>query len=229
MKTLLLVEDEPAFRDALSVGLGREGYDVVLAETGAEALKAFRARRPEVILLDLMLPGAMSGLDVCREIRKESPVPIIVVTAKDSELDSVVALELGADDYVRKPFGLRELVARIRAVMRRAPSQGPASADEVVVVGEVTLDSGAHRVTVSGKEVPLSRKEFELLECLIQNAGRVMTRQNLIDQIWGLDYVGDTKTLDVHIKRLRAKLEEAPAKPRLITTIRGLGYKYERP
>lgn len=227
-QTLLLVEDEPTFSEALSVGLRREGYDVVVATNGIDAVAAFRTARPDLVLLDLMLPGRMQGLDVCREIRRESDVPIIVVSAKGAEVDSVVALEVGADDYVRKPFGLRELLARMRAVLRRAPTGGGAGIDdETITVGDVTVDSAAHRVTADGEEVVLPRKEFDLLEILICNAGRVLTRQTLIDRIWGIDYVGDTKTLDVHVKRVRAKIESDPSNPTRITTVRGVGYKFE--
>ncbi|RIK11381.1 MAG: DNA-binding response regulator [Acidobacteria bacterium] len=227
MRTILLVEDEPAFSDAISLGLQREGYSVVTAVNGSEALAAFKSCRPDMVLLDLMLPGRMSGIDVCREIRRDSDVPIIVVTARGSEVDSVVLLEIGADDFVRKPFGMRELIARIRAVLRRAPTGAVAEAHEVMGSGDVIVDTAAHKVTVSGEAVQLPRKEFDLLCALVENAGRVMTRQGLIDRVWGYDYVGDTKTLDVHIKRLRAKIEKNPAEPARITTVRGVGYKFE--
>lgn len=227
MRTILLVEDEPAFSEAISRGLEREGYSVLTAGNGSEALSTFRSSQPDIVLLDLMLPGRMSGTDVCREIRRDSDVPIIVVTAKGSEVDSVVLLEIGADDFVRKPFGMRELIARIRAVLRRAPTGAVAEAHEVLGSGDLIVDTAAHKVTVSGEEIQLPRKEFELLCALVENAGRVMTRQGLIDRVWGYDYVGDTKTLDVHIKRLRSKIETNPANPARITTVRGVGYKFE--
>lgn len=227
MRTILLVEDEPAFSEAMTRGLEREGFSVEVAVNGAEAMTAFKSSRPDIILLDLMLPGRMSGTDVCREIRRESEVPIIVVTAKGAEVDSVVLLEIGADDFVRKPFGMRELVARVRAVLRRAPAGAVAEAHEVMGSGDVVVDLAAHKVTVDGEAVQLPRKEFELLCALVENSGRVMTRQGLIDRVWGYDYVGDTKTLDVHIKRLRSKIEGNPAEPARITTVRGVGYKFE--
>jgi two-component system response regulator RegX3 len=228
--TILVVEDEESFVEALVVGLKREGFRVEVARDGVEALEVFDATRPDLVLLDLMLPR-MSGVDVCREIRNRgSRVPIIMVTAKGSEIDTVVGLEVGADDYVTKPYRLRELVARMRAVMRRTPSEGgPETSAEAIEVGDVALDPLRHEVRVRGAEVTLPLKEFELLEILLDNAGRVMTRDTLIDRVWGPHYVGDTKTLDVHIKRLRTKLEDDPAHPSRITTIRGLGYRYERP
>ncbi len=227
---VLVVEDEESFVEALTLGLTREGFAVRVARDGAEALASFDASRPDVVLLDLMLPR-VSGIDVCRHIRARSSIPIIMVTAKDSEVDAVVGLEVGADDYVTKPYRLRELVARVRAVLRRAgPEPEP---DEVAVVvlevGDVALDAERHRVTVRGSEVALPLREFELLELLLDNAGRVLTRDTLIDRIWGPNYVGDTKTLDVHVKRLRSKIEEDPSRPSRITTIRGLGYRYEKP
>ena len=227
--TVLVVEDEESFVEALTLGLNREGFAVRVARDGAEALASFDAARPDVVLLDLMLPR-VSGIDVCRHIRARSSIPIIMVTAKDSEVDAVVGLEVGADDYVTKPYRLRELVARVRAVLRRA---GPEPTDddaavEVLEVGDVALDAERHRVTVRGSEVALPLREFELLELLLDNAGRVLTRDTLIDRIWGPNYVGDTKTLDVHVKRLRSKIEDDPAKPSRITTIRGLGYRYEK-
>ncbi len=225
--TILVVEDEDSFVDALTVGLKREGFRVHVARDGAEALPLFDAVHPDLVLLDVMLPK-LSGIDVCRELRAKSRVPVIMVTAKGSELDTVVGLEVGADDYVTKPYRLRELVARIRAVLRRTPAEEP---DEVsgdaIEVGDVTLDPQRHEVVIRGASVSLPLKEFELLELLLQNAGRVLTRDQLIDRVWGSDYVGDTKTLDVHIKRLRAKVEPEPSKPERIVTIRGLGYKYE--
>ncbi|MBW3574210.1 MAG: response regulator transcription factor [Actinobacteria bacterium] len=228
--TLLLVEDEESFVDALVVGLQREGYQVRVARDGAEALELFDLVEPDLVLLDVMLPR-ISGIDVCRQLRSRSRVPIIMVTAKSSEIDTVVGLEVGADDYVSKPYRLRELVARIRAALRRVPgSEGPRSGDGddgVVEVGDVRLDADRHEVTIRQQRVALPLKEFELLELLLGHAGRVLTRETLIDRVWGHDYVGDTKTLDVHIKRLRSKVEDDPAQPRRIVTIRGLGYKYE--
>lgn len=234
--TVLVVEDEEAFVEALSIGLPKEGFTVEVARDGAEALEVFDRVNPDLVLLDLMLPR-VSGLDVCREIRTKSQVPIIMVTAKSAEVDTVVGLEIGADDYVTKPYRIRELVARMRAVTRRtaAPSPGPdddgpdSEVDEAIVVGDVTLDSSRHEVRVADEPVELPLKEFSLLSYLMSNAGRVVTRDMLIDRVWGADYVGDTKTLDVHIKRLRSKIEPDPSNPSRIVTIRGLGYKYQRP
>ncbi len=229
--SVLLVEDEDSFVDALTVGLKREGFDVSVAKDGAEALAVFDDLQPDLVLLDVMLPK-VSGIDVCRQLRGRSNVPIIMVTAKGSEIDTVVGLEVGADDYVTKPYRLRELVARMRAVLRRRRDDEGAAAlpsDDVVSVGDVTVDHQRHEVTVRGEEVRLPLKEFELLALLLENAGRVLTRDTLIDRVWGSDYVGDTKTLDVHVKRLRGKIEEDPASPVRIVTIRGLGYKYEAP
>jgi two-component system response regulator RegX3 len=229
--TVLVVEDEASYVDALTIGLTREGFLVEVAVDGVEALTRFDVVRPDVVLLDVMLPK-MSGIDVCRQLRKRTQVPIIMVTAKGAEIDTVVGLEVGADDYVSKPYRMRELVARMRAVMRR---NGPltASTEEMVdgalTVGDVSLDADEHRVMLGGQEVSLPLKEFELLHLLLANAGRVLTRDVLIDRVWGSDYVGDTKTLDVHVKRLRSKVEPDPANPVRIVTIRGLGYKYERP
>ncbi|MDQ3178807.1 MAG: response regulator transcription factor [Actinomycetota bacterium] len=226
--TVLVVEDERSFVEALQIGLAREGFDVAVAVDGVEALEQFEAQQPDVVLLDVMLPR-ISGIDVCRQIRKFSQVPIIMVTAKGGEIDTVVGLEVGADDYVTKPYRIRELVARIRAVLRRA--EGDASGEiptTALTVGEVALDSDEHRVTVNGDIVSLPLKEFELLRVLLANAGRVLPRDLLIDRVWGSDYVGDTKTLDVHVKRLRAKIERDPSAPERIVTIRGLGYKYEK-
>ena len=225
--TVLVVEDEDSFVDALTVGLKREGFRVQIARDGAEALDVFDAVQPDLVLLDVMLPK-VSGLDVCRELRSKSRVPIIMVTAKGAEIDTVVGLEVGADDYVTKPYRLRELVARMRAVLRRAPMQylTDAGDGEVLVVGDVSVDPERHEVTIRGDAVSLPLKEFELLTLLLENAGRVLTRDVLIDRIWGHDYVGDTKTLDVHVKRLRAKVEDDPSQPTHIVTIRGLGYKY---
>ena len=224
--TVLVVEDEESFVDALTVGLKREGFLVKVARDGLEALEMFDAVRPDVVLLDVMLPK-LSGIDVCRELRSRSQVPIIMVTAKASEIDTVVGLEMGADDYVSKPYRLRELVARMRATLRRAPrdEQKP-STGEVLEVGDVRLDPDQHEVWLRGTAIALPLKEFELLELLLANAGRVLTRETLIDRVWGPHYVGDTKTLDVHVKRLRSKIEDDPSSPTRITTIRGLGYKY---
>jgi len=231
---VLVVEDEESFVDALRVGLQREGFDVDVARDGVEALERFRAVQPDLVLLDVMLPR-MSGIDVCRRLRAESSVPIIMVTAKSSEIDTVVGLEVGADDYVSKPYRLRELVARMRAALRRIPeaagSPGVVDVDDLEPfrVGDVELDPDRHEVWVRGDRVDLPLKEFELLEALLENAGRVMTRDALISRVWGADYVGDTKTLDVHVKRLRSKVEEEPSQPTRIVTIRGLGYKFASP
>jgi two-component system, OmpR family, response regulator RegX3 len=227
--TVLLVEDEHSFVEALTVGLKREGFRVQVARDGAEAIDLFEAVRPDLVLLDVMLPK-VSGIDVCRELRRRSQVPIIMVTAKGSEIDTVVGLEVGADDYVSKPYRLRELVARMRAVLRRRSSEAATtSTGEVLEVGDVRLDPERHEVEIRGDQVRLPLKEFELLEILLANAGRVLPRETLIDRVWGADYVGDTKTLDVHVKRLRAKVEDDPAAPSRIVTIRGLGYKYDSP
>jgi two-component system response regulator RegX3 len=227
--TVLVVEDEESFVEALVVGLRREGFLVKVARDGSEALDLFDSVRPDLVLLDVMLPK-VSGIDVCREIRtRGSRVPIIMVTAKGAEIDTVVGLEVGADDYVTKPYRLRELVARMRAVLRRVPRapEDDVTSGEVLEVGDVRLDPERHEVFVRGDEVTMPLKEFELLELLLANAGRVLTRETLIDRVWGPHYVGDTKTLDVHVKRLRSKIEEVPSAPRRIVTIRGLGYKYE--
>jgi two-component system response regulator RegX3 len=230
--TILVVEDEDSFVEALTVGLKREGFRVQVARDGAEALDVFDAVQPDLVLLDVMLPR-ISGIDVCRELRKRSSVPIIMVTAKGGEIDTVVGLEVGADDYVTKPYRLRELVARMRAVLRRRSADtgndAGAHSGEALTVGDVSLDPDRHEVVVRGETVQLPLKEFELLELLLANAGRVLPRDTLIDRVWGTDYVGDTKTLDVHVKRLRAKVEADPAAPTRIVTIRGLGYKYEAP
>jgi two-component system, OmpR family, response regulator RegX3 len=228
--TILVVEDEDSFIEALTVGLSREGFRVRVARDGAEAIDMFDVVRPDLVLLDVMLPR-VSGVDVCREIRRKSKVPIIMVTAKSAEIDTVVGLEVGADDYVTKPYRLRELVARIRAVLRRIPSNEVAAypSGDAMQVGDVMLDPERHEVSIRGTAVRLPLKEFELLSLLLENAGRVLTRDTLIDRVWGSDYVGDTKTLDVHIKRLRAKVEPEPSSPTHIVTIRGYGYKYEVP
>jgi two-component system response regulator RegX3 len=234
---VLIAEDEESFVDALVIGLGREGFEVSIARDGPEALQLFDTVEPDLVLLDIMLPK-LSGVDVCRAIRARSRVPIIMVTAKGTEIDTVVGLEVGADDYVTKPYRLRELVARMRAVLRRVPQPeaagtGPGGAgmpaNGVLEVGGVRVDPDRHRVFVRGEEVHLRRKEFELLALLIENAGRVLTRDTLIDRVWGADYVGDTKTLDVHIKRLRSHVEADSSSPAIITTVRGVGYRFEIP
>ena len=227
MTRILIVEDEQSFSEPLSFLLGKEGYQTDIASDGLMAVEKFNKNGADLILLDLMLPG-MSGTDVCKEIRAHSMVPIIMLTAKDDEVDTVIGLELGADDYVTKPYSARELLARIKAVLRRKgdfqPDEGESS---IVQVGSIKLDAERHTVTFNGEAVLLPLKEFELLEYLMRNVGRVLTRTQIIDRIWGSDYVGDTKTLDVHIKRLRSKFESDPANPELIQTVRGLGYKME--
>ena len=225
MTRVLVVEDEESFSDALSYMLRREGYETVVAADGVAALAEFDRAGADIVLLDLMLPG-LSGTEVCRSLRAKSSVPIIMLTAKDAEIDKVVGLELGADDYVTKPYSARELVARIRAVLRRG-AEGEQPEETSLVAGPVRLDVDRHVVAVDGRPVALPLKEFDLLELLLRNAGRVLTRGQLIDRVWGADYVGDTKTLDVHVKRLRAKLEPDPANPRHLLTVRGLGYKFE--
>jgi two-component system response regulator RegX3 len=220
------VEDEESFSDALSYMLRKEGFEVSIAATGPDALDAFDRSGADLVLLDLMLPG-LSGTEVCRSLRQRSKVPVIMLTAKDSEIDKVVGLELGADDYVTKPFSSRELVARIRAVLRRQGDVVEELDTAVLAVGPVRMDVDRHVVAVRGEQVQLPLKEFELLEVLLRNAGRVLTRGQLIDRVWGADYVGDTKTLDVHVKRLRAKIEADPSNPRCILTVRGLGYKFD--
>jgi two-component system response regulator RegX3 len=226
---ILVVDDEQSYRDALSIALRREGFLVETAADGPEAIARFDAHKPALVLLDVMLPK-ISGVDVCRDLRARSRVPIIMVTARNSEIDAVVGLEVGADDYVTKPFRLRELIARVRAALRRVPISEEEEPDrpEVLDVGDVRLDAARHEVFVRGASVALPLKEFELLELLMTNAGRVLTRDVLIDRIWGPNYFGDTKTLDVHIKRLRSKLESDSARPTRIVTVRGVGYRYER-
>jgi two-component system, OmpR family, response regulator RegX3 len=227
---VLVVDDEQSYRDALRIALEREGFRVEVAADGVEAIARFEAVRPALVLLDVMLPR-ISGIDVCRELRTRSQVPIIMVTARNAEIDAVVGLlEVGADDYVTKPFRLRELVARVRAALRRGRGDeaGVAQADEVLEVGDVRLDAARHEVAVRGERVALPLKEFELLELLLANAGRVLTRDVLIDRVWGPNYYGDTKTLDVHVKRLRAKVEADPGHPARIVTVRGVGYRYEK-
>jgi len=225
MTKILVVEDEPSFSDALAYLLGREGFEVIVADSGPKAIEEFDRHGADLVLLDLMLPG-ISGTEVCRQLRTRSSVPVIMLTAKDSEVDKVVGLELGADDYVTKPYSSRELVARIRAVLRRQGEEDVVS-DGVLTAGPVRMDIERHQVSVNNESVPFPLKEFELLEFLMRNTGRVLTRTQLIDRVWGSDYFGDTKTLDVHIKRLRAKIEQDPANPVLIQTVRGLGYKFE--
>ena len=225
MTRVLVVEDEESISDALSYMLRREGYDVSVAETGPDALALFDRDGTDLVLLDLMIPG-ISGTEVCRTIRQKSNVPIIIVTARDTEVDKVVGLELGADDYVTKPFSSRELVARIRAVLRRG-GESDELLSAVLEAGPVRMDIERHTVSVDGEPVALPLKEFDLLELLVRNAGRVLTRGQLIDRVWGADYVGDTKTLDVHVKRLRSKIEPDPAAPKYLLTVRGLGYKFE--
>lgn len=225
---VLVVEDEKSFVEALKVGLDREGFDVKVAEDGLMALNLFRTFKPDLILLDVMLPK-ISGLDVCKEIRTESKVPIIMVTAKGEEIDTVVGLEVGADDYVIKPYRLREVVARMRSLLRRSnwsDETEAVSEGRVITVGDIRVDTDKYEVEVRNEIVDFPLKEFELLLLLLENAGRVLTRDVLIDRVWGFDYVGDTKTLDVHIKRLRSKVEKDPSKPMSIVTVRGVGYKF---
>lgn len=229
MTSVLIVEDEESLAEPLAFLLKKEGFEVFMAPDGPTALDTFAAEDIDIILLDLMLPG-MSGTEVCRQLRQTSSVPVIMVTARDSEIDKVVGLELGADDYVTKPYFARELIARIRAVLRRGGEvEVEAPADDGLVLQEdrVTMDVERHIVTVDGQKVPMPLKEFDLLEYLMRNSGRVLTRGQLIDRVWGADYVGDTKTLDVHIKRLRSKIERNPSRPEILVTVRGLGYKFE--
>ena len=226
MTRVLVVEDEESISDPLSYLLRQEGFEVAVAATGPDGLAEFERSGADIVLLDLMLPG-MSGTEVCRALRASSSVPVIMLTAKDSEIDKVVGLELGADDYVTKPFSARELVARVRAVLRRRGGEPEAAGPAALQAGPVRMDVERHVVTVDGAHVQLPLKEFELLEMLLRNAGRVLTRSQLIDRVWGADYVGDTKTLDVHVKRLRAKIEPDPGAPQHLLTVRGLGYKLE--
>ena len=228
MTKILIVEDESSFSEAIAFLLGKEGYESQVAENGRVALELFKSHEFDLVLLDLMIPE-VSGIDVCRSIRTTSMVPIIMLTAKDSEVDKVVGLELGADDYVTKPYSSRELVARIKAVLRRGAADDGASTTDsgIHAAGRIRMDIERHQVTVNEIAINLPLKEFELLEFLMRNSGRVLTRGQLIDRVWGGDYYGDTKTLDVHIKRLRSKIEVDPANPVLIQTIRGLGYKFE--
>ncbi|MFI8593884.1 response regulator [Microbacterium sp. NPDC078428] len=226
MTRVLLVEDEPDLAEPLAYLLRREGYDVEIAEDGPAAIASFEESPADIVLLDLMLPG-MPGTEVCRRIRQLSGIPIIMVTAKDSEVDIVVGLELGADDYVTKPYSSRELLARMRAVLRRTADPDVDLDDHVLEGGRVTLDIDRHSVAVDGAEISMPLKEFELLEVLMRNAGRVLTRGQLIDRVWGSDYFGDTKTLDVHIKRIRSRIERTPSEPEMLVTVRGLGYRFE--
>jgi len=226
MTRVLIVEDEPDLADPLAYLLRREGYEVEIAEDGPSAITAYQDRGADIVLLDLMLPG-MSGTEVCRQIRATSRVPIIMLTAKDSEVDIVVGLELGADDYVTKPYSARELLARMRAVLRRLAQLDADLDDHVLDGGRVVLDIDRHTVAVDGREINMPLKEFELLEVLMRNAGRVLTRGQLIDRVWGTDYFGDTKTLDVHIKRIRSRIEQHPSEPSMLMTVRGLGYRFE--
>ena len=226
MTRVLLVEDEPDLAEPLAYLLGKEGFEVEIADDGLAALVAFRDRGADVVLLDLMLPG-MPGTEVCRQLRAVSAVPIIMLTAKDSEIDIVVGLELGADDYVTKPYSSRELLARMRAILRRLVVVDEEEDDRVLSGGGVTFDLDRHTVAVRGKEISMPLKEFELLEMLMRNAGRVLTRGQLIDRVWGSDYFGDTKTLDVHVKRIRSRIEPVPSEPVSLVTVRGLGYRFE--
>ncbi|GEL16996.1 response regulator transcription factor [Pseudonocardia asaccharolytica] len=228
MARVLIVEDEESFADPLAFLLRREGFTTAVATTGQTALEEFDRNGADIVLLDLMLPG-MSGTDVCKALRSRSAVPVIMVTARDSEIDKVVGLELGADDYVTKPYSARELIARVRAVLRRGGDGGPEvdGLPGVLEAGSVRMDVERHVVCVNGEEISLPLKEFDLLEYLLRNVGRVLTRGQLIDRVWGADYVGDTKTLDVHVKRLRSKVEADPSAPRHLVTVRGLGYKFE--
>ncbi|HET6625536.1 MAG TPA: response regulator transcription factor [Nocardioidaceae bacterium] len=228
MTRVLVVEDEESYSDPLAYMLRKEGFEVTVADTGPDALAEFERSGADIVLLDLMLPG-LPGTEVCRRIRQTSNVPVIMVTAKDDEVDKVVGLEIGADDYVTKPYSPRELVARVRAVLRRGSEMGVESAmsSAMLQAGPVRMDVERHVVTVDGEDTKLPLKEFELLEMFLRNTGRVLTRGRLIEQVWGADYVGDTKTLDVHVKRLRAKIEPDPARPSYLVTVRGLGYKLE--
>ena len=226
MSKILIVEDEEALSDPLAFLLGREGFQTIVVDNGLDALPVFDREGADLVLLDVMLPG-MSGMEVCRKLREVSSVPIIMLTAKDSELDKVLGLELGADDYVTKPYSARELIARIRAVLRRRSAETDSATESVLQGGPVRMDIDRHVVTVYGEEISMPLKEFELLEILLRNVGRVMTRGQLIEHVWGADYVGDTKTLDVHIKRLRSKIEPDSSAPQYVVTVRGLGYKFE--
>jgi two-component system response regulator RegX3 len=225
MTLVLVVDDEPNLREPLVYLLQKEGYEVIEAEDGNQAVSTFQKKKPDLILLDLMLPG-MSGNEVCRTIRQESQVPIIMITAKDTEIDKVVGLEIGADDYVTKPYSTRELLARMKAVLRRG-SEVTVADSGLLKAGPVIMDLDRHTVSVNGEPIQMPLKEFELLELLIENVNRVLTRGQIIDRVWGSNYFGDTKTLDVHVKRVRSKIEEDPSRPRHLITVRGLGYKFE--
>ena len=232
MTTILIVEDEESLADPLAFLLCKEGFEPIVCNDGPTALEEFSRNDVDIVLLDLMLPG-MSGTDVCKQLRVESSVPVIMVTARDSEIDKVVGLELGADDYVTKPYSSRELIARIRAVLRRggadtSEAAAPDPSSDILRGGRVSMDVERHTVCVDGEPISMPLKEFDLLEYLLRNAGRVLTRGQLIDRIWGADYVGDTKTLDVHVKRLRSKIEEQPSRPQHLVTVRGLGYKFDQ-
>lgn len=226
MTRILIVEDEESYSDPLSYSLRKEGYEVAVADSGTDGVRIFSAHGADLVLLDLMLPG-LSGTEVCREIRRTSSVPVIMLTAKDDEFDKVLGLELGADDYVTKPYSSRELLARIKAVLRRGQDSAEDEEDTALTAGGIMMDVQRHVVKVRGQDVALPLKEFELLEMLLRNVDRVLTRGQLIDRVWGADYVGDTKTLDVHVKRLRAKIEQDPRAPVHLVTVRGLGYKFE--
>ncbi|MEE6273776.1 response regulator transcription factor [Georgenia wangjunii] len=228
MTTILLVEDEESYREPLTFQLERDGFDVVAVDDGLAALVAYDRSGPDLVLLDVMLPG-MSGTEVCRALRTRGNVPVIMLTAKDSEIDKVVGLELGADDYVTKPYSYRELVARVRAVLRRGSSEEAGGETGQLVVGDIRMDVNRHEVEVGGRPVPMPLREFELLEVFLRNPDHVLTRGQLIERVWGADYVGDTKTLDVHVKRLRAKIEAEPSSPTLLLTVRGLGYRLVTP
>lgn len=228
MTTLLIVDDELAYRETLAFNFSRDGYQVVTAASGRGALEAWNASAPDLILLDLMIPG-ISGVEVCRRIRETSQVPIIMVTAKDGEVDKIVGLEIGADDYVTKPYSYRELLARVRAVLRRGGAVAQVEGGEVLEAGPIRMDVDRHEVYMRGEEITMPLREFDLLELFLRNPHRVLTRGQILDRIWGPDYIGDTKTLDVHVNRLRVKFEDVPAKPTLIKTVRGLGYKLSPP
>ena len=228
MTTVLLVEDEESYREPLAFKLQRDGYEVIAVADGLRAVTEFEKNDIDIVLLDLMLPG-LSGTEVCRELRQRGQVPVIMLTAKDSEIDKVVGLELGADDYVTKPYSYRELLARMRAVLRRGGAGEDAAEQTTLTVGRVTMDVDRHELKVGGQDVAIPLREFELLEMFLRNPDRVLTRAQLIDRVWGPNYVGDTKTLDVHVKRVRAKIEEKPSKPTLLQTVRGLGYKLVSP
>lgn len=228
MTRILIVEDEPTYRDTLEFNLKRDGFEVATAADGLSALDEFSAQEPDLVVLDLMLPG-ISGTEVCRKIRARSTVPVIMLTAKDSEIDKVVGLEIGADDYVTKPYSYRELLARIRALLRRTAGVPSRESSDLLQVGRIEMDTDAHVVRVAGEKIAMPLREFELLELFLRNPERVLTRGQILDRIWGMDYVGDSKTLDVHVKRIRTKIEKDPVKPTALLTVRGLGYKLVDP